>query len=218
MTRLTKLRLSLRALLERALLVVALVSLGWYGMSRAESTLSQLRGGRDLDELRLRGPTHVPDATTEIDEGRADESAEQIEVPYGSVFGRLEIPRLALSVIIREGDDTRTLNLAAGHLPDTPWPGRPGNSAIAAHRDTFFRKLRHIERHDDILVTTPTDMYRYVVVSTRVVNPDEVWVLSNTDDSVLTLITCYPFSYVGNAPQRFIVRAVLAEQQQPASL
>lgn len=211
-------RLSLRTVLERALLVVALVSLGWYGMNRAESALSQLRGGRDLDELRLRGPTHVPDAPTEIDEGRADESAEQIEVPYGSVFGRLEIPRLALSVIIREGDDARTLNLAAGHLPDTPWPGRPGNSAIAAHRDTFFRKLRHIERQDDILVTTPTDVYRYVVVSTRVVNPDEVWVLSSTEESVLTLITCYPFSYVGNAPQRFIVRAVLTQQQHPASL
>ena len=218
MSRPTKLRLGLRTVLERALLVVALVSLGWYGMSRAESKLSQLREGRALDELRLRDPTHVPDATTEIDEGRADESAEQIEVPYGSVFGRLEIPRLALSAIIREGDDARTLNLAAGHLPDTPWPGRPGNSAIAAHRDTFFRKLRHIERQDDILVTTPTDVYRYVVVSTRVVNPDEVWVLRSTEESVLTLITCYPFSYVGNAPQRFIVRAVLAEQQHPASL
>jgi sortase A len=219
MTGPTKLRISLRALLERALLVMALVSLGWYGMSSAESTLSQLRGRRDLDELRPRGPTHVPDATTEIDEGSADdESAEQIEVPYGSVFGRLEIPRLALSAIIREGDDARTLNLAAGHLPDTPWPGRPGNSAIAAHRDTFFRKLRHIERQDDILVTTPREVYRYVVVSTRVVNPDEVWVLSSTEESVLTLITCYPFSYVGNAPQRFIVRAVLAVQQHPASL
>lgn len=216
MSRPTKRRIGLRTLVERALLVVALVSLGWYGMSRAESTLSQLREGRALEELQLRDRTHVPDPTTEIDEGRADERAEQIEVPYGAVFGRLEIPRLALSVIIREGDDARTLNLAAGHLPDTPWPGRPGNSAIAAHRDTFFRELRHIERQDDILVTTPTDVYRYVVVSTRIVNPDEVWVLKSTDQSVLTLITCYPFFYVGNAPQRFIVRAVLADRQNPA--
>src|SRR5688572_3689989 len=211
-------RIGLGTLLERALLVVALVSLGWFGMSRAESTLSQLHDGRALEGMQRRDRIDVPDPTTEIDEGRADESTEQIEVPYGSVFGRLEIPRLALSVIIREGDDARTLNLAAGHLPDTPWPGRPGNSAIAAHRDTFFRKLRHIERQDDILVTTPTDVYRYVVVSTRVVNPDEVWVLSSTEQSVLTLITCYPFSYVGNAPQRFIVRAVLAELPDPASL
>ncbi len=218
MSRPAKRRVGLLTLLERALLVVALVSFGWYGMSRAESTLSQLHGGRALEELPMRDRTHVPDPTTEIDEGRTDKSAEQIEVPYGSVFGRLEIPRLALSVIIREGDDARTLNLAAGHLPDTPWPGRPGNSAIAAHRDTFFRKLRHIERQDDILVTTPTDEYRYVVVSTRVVNPDEVWVLRSSDQSVLTLITCYPFSYVGNAPQRFIVRAVLAEQPDPAAL
>ena len=211
-------RIGLRTLFERALFVVALVSLGWFGMSRAESTLSQLHDGRALEGMQRRDRIDMPDPTTEIDESRADKSAEQIEVPYGSMFGRLEIPRLALSVIIREGDDARTLNLAAGHLPDTPWPGRPGNSAIAAHRDTFFRKLRHIERQDDILVTTPTDMYRYVVVSTRVVNPDEVWVLSSTEESVLTLITCYPFSYVGNAPQRFIVRAVLAEQQHPASL
>ena len=89
-----------------------------------------------------------------------------------------------------------------------------GREALAELRRFYrwgnARKLRHIEDQDDILVTTPTDMYRYVVVSTRVVNPDEVWVLSSTEDSVLTLITCYPFSYVGNAPQRFIVEAELA--------
>jgi sortase A len=189
--------------LEKVLLVVAVLALGWYGLSVAESSLYQLWQGRALDE-QLREQMRGLDRTVERG------------VPPGAVLGRLEIPRLALSVIIREGEDPRTLRLAVGHLPGTAWPGRPGNAAIAGHRDTFFRTLRHIERHDEILVTTSNDVSRYVVVSTRVVHPDDVSVLKSTDESVLTLVTCYPFFYVGRAPQRFIVRAMLAGGRAPA--
>jgi sortase A len=190
--------------LEKVLLVVAVLALGWYGLSVAESSVYQLRQGRALDE-QLREQMRGLDRTVERG------------VPPGAVLGRLEIPRLALSVIIREGEDPRTLRLAVGHLPGTAWPGRPGNAAIAGHRDTFFRTLRHIERHDEILVTTSNDVSRYVVVSLRVVHPDDVSVLKSTEESVLTLVTCYPFFYVGRAPQRFIVRAVLAGERAPAA-
>jgi sortase A len=190
--------------LEKVLLVVAVLALGWYGLSVAESSVYQLWQGRALDE-QLR--EHMRGLDRTVERG----------VPPGAVLGRLEIPRLALSVIIREGEDPRTLRLAVGHLPGTAWPGRPGNAAIAGHRDTFFGTLRHIERQDEIVVTTSNDVSRYVVVSTRVVHPDDVSVLKSTDESVLTLVTCYPFLYVGRAPQRFIVRAVLAGRRAPAA-
>jgi sortase A len=186
--------------LERALLVVALLGLGWYGLGLLESSRYQASQQRAFDEtVSLRVPG--PDRTSE--EG----------VPIGSVLGRLEIPRLDLSVIVREGEDPQTLRVAVGHLPGTAWPGRPGNAAIAGHRDTFFRKLRHIKEDDEIVVTTSNHVARYIVVSTRVVPPDDVSVLDDTGLSVLTLVTCYPFFHVGPAPERFIVRALLSDDR-----
>ena len=129
----------------------------------------------------------------------------------GEVVGLLEVPRIGLSSVVLEGDDARTLGRAAGHLPDTPLPGRPGNAAIAAHRDTFFRPLRHIRVGDVVRVMTAEADHEYVVRETRVVRPEDVWVLDPTDRPALTLITCYPFGYVGAAPGRFVVRA---ESQQ----
>lgn len=196
-------RTSLRGFLEGTLLVIALLSLAWCGISFVEPRLYQALQGRALDEElrdRMRGLDRVAEHG----------------VPVGSILGRLEIPRLGLSAIIREGEDPRTLRLAVGHLPGTAWPGHPGNAAIAGHRDTFFRTLRHIEEHDEILVTTSSGVYRYMVVSTRIVYPDNVSVLKSTRQSVLTLVTCYPFVYVGSAPQRFIVRALLAERRDSA--
>jgi sortase A len=147
------------------------------------------------------------------------------------LIGRLEIPRLGLSVMLMEGDDARTLRRAVGHIPGTPLPGQPGNAALSGHRDTFFRPLRNIRENDLILVTTLHGTYRYRVVSTQIVAPNDVAVLnastpthrnrvdvagnqaSLADDGsasqgeILTLVTCYPFYFVGAAPDRFIVRA-----------
>jgi sortase A len=123
------------------------------------------------------------------------------------LIGRIEISRLGLSAIVMEGDDKTTLRRAAGHIPGTTLPGQAGNIGIAGHRDTFFRPLRNIQQDDIITITTIAGEYRYRVVSTKVVNPTDIWVLNPTENEVLTLVTCYPFYFVGSAPDRFIVRA-----------
>ena len=124
-----------------------------------------------------------------------------------SLIGRLEIPRLGLSAMVREGADDRTLRKAVGHIPGTALPGIVGNVALAGHRDTFFRPLRNIRKGDAIDLQTERGTYRYVVESTNIVGPRDVGVLAASGGETLTLVTCYPFYYVGSAPKRFIVRA-----------
>lgn len=125
----------------------------------------------------------------------------------GGLFGRIEIERLGLSVVVIEGVNAKTLRRAVGHIPGTPLPGQPGNVGISGHRDTFFRPLRNIRQNDIITLTTLLGEYRYRVVSTRIVRPSDVAVLAPSGNEILTLITCYPFYFVGSAPSRFIVRA-----------
>jgi sortase A len=130
-----------------------------------------------------------------------------ITAPPRSPLGRIEISTIGLSAIILEGIDQRTLRRAVGHIPGTSLPGQPGNVALAGHRDTFFRALQNIRVDDEITLETLSGLYRYRVDSTEVVDPEETRVLENTDDEILTLVTCYPFSFVGPAPKRFVVRA-----------
>jgi sortase A len=106
-----------------------------------------------------------------------------------------------------EGTTTTTLRHAAGHIEGTALPGQPGNVGISGHRDTFFRPLRHIEPNDLITLTTLAGEFRYRVLSSQVVPPDDVAVLDPSPTEILTLVTCYPFYFVGPAPSRFIVRA-----------
>jgi sortase A len=127
----------------------------------------------------------------------------------GSLIGKLEIPRLNASVMVLEGAEDPTLRMGAGHVPGTDLPGTTGNVAIAAHRDTFFRPLRKIQDNDLIRITTPDGVFDYAVEWTRIVTPTEIKVLDDTDEPSLTLITCYPFSYIGSAPDRFVVRGRL---------
>jgi sortase A len=122
-------------------------------------------------------------------------------------LGRIEIDTIGLSAMIMEGTDARTLRRAVGHIPGTPLPGQPGNVAITGHRDTFFRPLRNIRKDDEIRLTTLGGSYRYWVDSIKVVAPEDMKVLNNSEDAILTLVTCYPFYYVGPAPKRFVVRA-----------
>ena len=126
----------------------------------------------------------------------------------GDVVGTIEVPRLGISSIVLEGDDPATLAKAVGHLADTPWPWQEGNAAFAAHRDSFFRPLERIRRGDLIRVATAAGDFDYLVEDAIVVSPTDLWVLDPTARPALTLITCYPFRYVGAAPQRFVVRAV----------
>ncbi len=130
-----------------------------------------------------------------------------ITSPPRSPLGRIEISTIGLSAMILEGIDERTLRRAVGHIPGTPLPGQPGNAALAGHRDTFFRALQNIRVDDEIKLETLSGVYSYRVDSTEVVDPGETRVLDNSDDEILTLVTCYPFSFVGPAPKRFVVRA-----------
>jgi sortase A len=124
-----------------------------------------------------------------------------------ALVGRVDVPRIHLSAIIAEGATALVLDRAVGHVPETPLPGQAGNSALAAHRDTFFRRLGELQPGDVIRITAPRAEYSYRVTFTDIVNPDETWVLQSASGETLTLITCYPFHFVGSAPKRFVVRA-----------
>jgi sortase A len=155
-------------------------------------------------------------------EGPASEEPNVTVPALRAVIGRLEIPRLKLSVMVREGADERTLSRAVGHIPGTALPGKMGNMGLAGHRDTFFRALRDIREDDAIEFETTQGTYRYLVKSTKIVGPRDVSVLATSGGENLTLVTCYPFYYVGSAPKRFIVHAaqvtaIPRRQQQPGS-
>lgn len=137
---------------------------------------------------------------------RADAATPAAPVADGLV-GRLEIPRLHLSVIVMEGDDEATLARAVGHLPDTPLPWEPGHTVLAGHRDTFFRPLKDLRDGDQIRMTTARGTFEYRVTSMKIVEPTDLSVLEPAPDRSLTLVTCYPFVYVGRAPKRFVVHA-----------
>jgi LPXTG-site transpeptidase (sortase) family protein len=125
------------------------------------------------------------------------------------IVGKLEVPRLGISVMVRDGVDAVTLRRAAGRLPSSAFPGQAGNLVILAHRDTFFRPLRYIAQNDIVIVRTAQGSFTYQVVLTTVEAPEsESWREVQTAPK-LTLITCFPFYYVGPAPQRFIVTARL---------
>ena len=125
----------------------------------------------------------------------------------GDVIGEITVARLGLKAIIVQGDSPRILRRAVGHLSRTALPGEFGNVALAAHRDTFFHPLREIRPGDIVTLDIPGERFRYEVDSTLVVSPVESGVLQPSGGRELTLITCFPFGYVGPAPNRFVVHA-----------
>jgi sortase A len=128
----------------------------------------------------------------------------------GELLGRVTIPRLNMSAVVLEGVDDATLRRSAGHVPSTALPGESGNFSIAAHRDTLFRPLKDIRVGDEVQFETAQKNLVFHVVSTKIVKPTDVSVLAPEGDSrLMTMITCYPFYYVGSAPKRFIVMARL---------
>jgi len=187
--------------LERVLLILGVMALGYAGWMSIESVLYQSFENRELEKILASAPpAGAPDA--------AQPHAPRIVAP-GSTIGRIEIPRLGVTAIVRAGSDARTLQLAVGHIPGTAYPGERGNVGLAGHRDTFFRRLRDIQTDDAIDVVTPEGRFTYRVQRTNIVQPSDVWVLDRTPEPSLTLVTCYPFTYVGSAPERFVVRATL---------
>ncbi len=185
----------LRAI-ERSLMALAFACLAWSGFVTVEARRYQ---HDQADELRhilaLVPPVNAPAAPIP-------------PLRQGELIGALTIPRLHLSAMMAEGDDDGSLRVAIGHLPDTPPPWWDhGNVALAAHRDTFFRPLKDIVAGDEIDLVTTRGQFVYDVTGTTIVDPDDTSVLNPTEGPTLTLITCYPFDYIGHAPKRFIVRA-----------
>ncbi|MDP1571055.1 MAG: class D sortase [Vicinamibacterales bacterium] len=125
----------------------------------------------------------------------------------GDPVGEVRIDRLGLDAMVVHGSSSSTLRRAVGHLPGTAWPGDEGNVVLAGHRDTFFRALKDVRTGDTISLRTARGMFTYIVEATSVVPPTAVEVLAPTAEPTLTLITCFPFTWLGSAPDRFIVRA-----------
>jgi sortase A len=162
---------------------------------RADAGLYQWRAGRQLEQV-IASPAPAP-----------NRAVVRPAIAEGTPIARLRIPRLGLETIVAEGVGETVLSRAVGHLPSSARPGEAGNVALAGHRDTFFRPLEGIRSGDLIRLEQPSGAHEYRVEWTSVVAPDEVEVLADTGYPSLTLVTCYPFRYVGPAPDRFIVRA-----------
>ncbi|HXN21947.1 MAG TPA: class D sortase [Candidatus Dormibacteraeota bacterium] len=144
---------------------------------------------------------------SKFEDSTATLSRTQVPLFAGGVIGEILVPRLGLKVILAEGVSNSVLESAAGHIPETPLPGEWGNVAVAAHRNTFFRPLRKIRFGDVVVLRTPAATFRYRVESTKVVLPTDIEVLNSSSAHTLTLITCFPFNYVGAAQHRFVIRA-----------
>lgn len=129
----------------------------------------------------------------------------------------LRIPKIGLEVPVLEGTDELTLNRAVGLIEDTARPGENGNVGIAGHRDGFFRGLMDVSPGDALELETLRGKTPYTIESVRIVSPEDVSVLDPTPGPALTLVTCYPFYFVGNAPQRYIVRAVAGPRRTAAA-
>jgi LPXTG-site transpeptidase (sortase) family protein len=184
---------------ERVLFVLGAVLLGWYLVQQAITAYEQAAANREFESVHL--AVDKPASTVPL-------------LARGALVGRVEIPRVGVSAIVREGDDSATLRHSVGHIPDTALPGDRGNAGLAGHRDTFFRGLKDIRTGDRITMTTTNGVLEYIVGHTSVVDPEDVSVLSPTGRPTLTLVTCYPFYYIGSAPRRFIVQAELAPDRR----
>src|SRR5579862_755686 len=185
-------RLHQMKILSYVFSALGLLSLGYWAVEVGRGRLYQVHEGRHFaEQLPVSRPADVLSRPS-----------------AGSAIAMLTIPRLGLSAVVVEGAEERELRLGPGHIRGTSLPGNGGNVGIAGHRDTFFRPLRFIRRNDTIKMTTQDQARWYEVISTEIVSPDEIRVLRPTERETLTLVTCYPFNFVGSAPKRFIVQAV----------
>lgn len=193
---------------QRALFSCAVLFLGYCGYALADAWIFQRLENRDLDRLlrdqrAASGRTPQPSPTV---------AKLATAVAKGGLIGRMLIPRLLVSAVVVEGIDKTTLRRVVGHIPGTALPGQPGNVGLAGHRDAVFRPLKDLRIKDEIHFSTLNGDFTYVVESLRVVEPNNVAVLAPSSENMLTLVTCYPFFFIGAAPKRFVVRA----RQAPA--
>jgi sortase A len=185
------------------LFVAGILLLGYVGFIVLEARLYQVSAKRSLENQILVHKEQVEKGQDENHAGPVIKTATKT----GDVLGRMDIPRLGMSVAILQGTSSRILRLGIGHIAGTPLPGETGNVGIAGHRDTFFRGLKDIRKDDEIQLQTASGLSRYAVDWMKVVANDDQRVLAPSTESALTLVTCYPFYFVGPAPRRFVVRA-----------
>jgi sortase A len=182
--------------IESALTIAGAACLTYYFWVQHKASEAQWQARRCQSRMGLvrRGEATTPNSS-------------RTRLRHGDIVGELEIPRLRLSVMVFEGDDSSILDLGAGHIPGTALPEARGNIGIAAHRDTYFWPLRLIRPNDEIGLKTARGTQRYTVTRTQVVPPSDAEVLASAPNRDLTLVTCYPFHYVGSSPERFVVYA-----------
>jgi sortase A len=174
-------------------------AVGIWAFSWLSLTIWQARQSREFDQRRSTPQMPV-----------------QTHIKDGAIVGRLAIPRLHVRAMVREGDSDRTLSIALGHIPGTAFPGEKGNVGIAGHRDSLFHGLKDVAANDEITFETPRARYVYRVESTQIVKPEHTEVLNSGPTRDLTLVTCFPFEYVGSAPDRFIVKARMVSEDSNA--
>jgi sortase A len=199
---------------ERAAWIVGLVLIAVYGMARVHGAMAVQRELDGFARAKQAAARALPagDVDTSLwSAGRIEKYEQSLDLPAPPPLGLLRIPRIRLEVPVLDGTDELTLNRAVGHIASTSRPGEPGNVGIAGHRDGFFRGLKDIGPGDAIDLETLDGTVRYVVEEIVIVDPAAVEVLEPTAEDSLTLVTCYPFYYVGSAPQRYIVRAVRSD-------
>jgi len=184
--------------------------LAYCGFVRWQAREFQAQESRALDSIELQ-PEQTEDATFPAPEQEPANpvrpATRRLPRPARGLIGRVEVPRIGLAAIVIEGSNAAVLQRAVGHVSGTALPGEPGNVALTGHRDSFFRSLRNIRENDMIRMTTPKGLFWYRVTSISVVSPENIAVLAAGDGEALTMITCFPFSFVGPAPRRFVVHA-----------
>jgi LPXTG-site transpeptidase (sortase) family protein len=216
--------------IERLLFLIGIVCLGTWIYAFVDTRLYEMWQEQRLEEaIRQRsslqaaqnppGPHRTATETDALGSFQRDESedsgldeeffqTDRENLAEGDLVGRIKIPRVGVSAIVLHGVGKKTLRRGVGHIPGTALPEHGGNVGLAGHRDSFFRGLKDIRTDDTIEITTPEGTFEYRVEWTKIVRPRDTDVLEVEEGTPsLTLVTCYPFYYVGSAPKRFIVRA-----------
>jgi sortase A len=179
---------------RRVLVISGVLALSYVGLILLDATIYQKDAVLTLEKQIHAQEQHETDLP-------------KLAVKEGDVLGRIEIPRIGVSVAVLEGTTSQTLRHGVGHIEGTALPGEPGNIGIAGHRDTYFRGLKDIRANDEIQIQTAAGITRYEVDWIQITVPGDTGIVSPATESALTLVTCYPFHYIGAAPERFVVHA-----------
>jgi sortase A len=207
-------------IVQIAAFVLGTILLGWYLVARGHSFFASRAAIERFEDIRTApievtrhsstaaaSPSTLPVDTTLWADGRIEEFQQSLLAEMDMPIALLRIPRLEIEVPVFVGTDDLVLNRGVGQIEGTALPGEGGNIGIAGHRDGFFRPLKDIAVGDALVLESTSETTTFLVEELHIVDPSDVWVLAPTESPSVTLVTCYPFYFIGSAPQRFIVRA-----------